>query len=156
MAEKNNEQQIVQHENTLSFDNRVLEKIAYYSVKEIDGILELRGDLTSNIKGFFSNNEDETKGISAEVGKKEVALDLDIIAEYGKNMPSVFQKTKDVLTRNVKNMTGLSVIEVNMKVSDVLTRSEYDKQQNDEKRRLAQEGEIAAQGGQYTNDSRVQ
>lgn len=56
-----------QHENRLTFENRVLEKIANYSVKNIEGILELKGNLTSGVKSFFSSN-DSAKGVSAEVG----------------------------------------------------------------------------------------
>lgn len=157
MAEQNNlEQQQVQHENRLTFEDRVLEKIANYSIQSVDGILELKGDFTSNIKGFFSSAGDETKGVSAEVGRKEVALDLDVIAEYGKNIPTAFQKATEVLTKNIADMTGLKVVEVNMNVNDVMTRGEYERSENEEKRRRAEERIQANRSGEYTDGSRVQ
>ncbi|AMB99616.1 alkaline-shock protein [Aerococcus urinaehominis] len=156
MAENNVQNESVKHENTLSFEDRVLEKIANYTVQNINGILELKGNFTSGIKSFFQSGEDETKGVSAEVGKKEVALDLEVIAEYGRNIPEAFDKAIEAVKKNVKEMTGLEVVEVNMNVNDVMTRAEYDKQQNEDQRKAAEERRRANQNGEYTDGSRVQ
>ncbi len=146
----------VRHTNDLTFEDRVLEKIAFYTVQNIDGILELKGNFTSGIKSFFTSGEDETKGVSAEVGKKEVALDLEVIAEYGKDIPTAFDKVTKAVAENVKQMTGLTVVEVNMNVNDVLTRAEYDRDQNEQKRAEAEQRRRANQGGEYSDGSRVQ
>lgn len=158
MAEqKNVEQQHVQHENRLSFENRVLEKIANYSVQGIEGILELKGGLTSGLKGFFSGTgEDDTKGVNAEVGQKEVALDLEVVGEYGKNIPAAFEKAIKQISDNVQKMTGLKVVEVNMNVNDVVSRAEFERKQHEEERRAAEERRRANQSGEYTDGSRVQ
>lgn len=146
----------VKHTNDLTFENRVLEKIAFYTVQNIEGILELKGNFTSGIMNFFSNGEDETKGVSAEVGKKEVALDLEVIAEYGKDIPAAFDKVTKAVKENVQQMTGLTVVEVNMNVNDVLTRAEYERDQSEQKRAAEQQRRQANQSGQYTDGSRVQ
>lgn len=126
---KNNE---VEHENELTFDQQVLEKIANYALKDIDGILELKGGIGSSIKNFFGQ-KDETKGVSAEVGKKEVALDLEVIAEYGKNIPEAFKTAIDKITKDVQTMTSLKVVEFNMHVDDIMTREEYERRQREKK-----------------------
>lgn len=146
----------VKHTNDLTFEAKVLEKIANYTASNVDGILELKGNFTSGIKDFFTSGEDETKGVSAEVGTKEVALDLEVVAEYGKNIPSAFDKVTKEVTENVKKMTGLTVVEVNMNVNDVLTRSEYDRDQNEKQRAAAEQRRQANQNGQYADGSRVQ
>lgn len=147
----------VQHENRLSFENRVIEKIANYSVSNIEGILELQGNFTSGIKGFFSaTGEDQTKGVSAEVGQKEVALDLEVVGEYGKNIPEAFEKAIEKITENVKQMTGLKVVEVNMNVNDIISRAEFERKQNEEERRAQEERRKSNRNGEYSDGSRVQ
>lgn len=165
-AKKSQEQvanESVDHENQLTFEDRVLEKIANYSVQNIDGILELKGNFTSSFVGFFSDSADDTKGVTAEVGKEEVALDLEVIAEYGKDLKKAFDQTIDVVTRNVKSMTGLKVVEVNMNVNDVITRGEYEREQNEERRKKAEERKRELERvrehndqGKYSDGSRVQ
>lgn len=133
MAEKQTEH--VQHENELTYADKVLAKIAYYAVSNIDGILDLKGGVTSGLKGFFSNSgEDETKGVNAEVGKKEVALDLEVIGEFGKDLVKAFDETVKHVKADVEEMTGLKVVEVNMNVVEVYTRSEYQQKQSDDDR----------------------
>lgn len=146
----------VKHTNDLTFEDRVLEKIAFYTVQNIDGILELKGNFTSGIKSFFTSGEDDTKGVNAEVGKKEVALDLEVIAEYGKDIPAAFDKVTKAVKENVQQITGLTVVEVNMNVNDVLTRAEYERDQNEQKRAAEQQRRQVNQSGQYTDGSRVQ
>lgn len=155
MAEANKEQQTVQHENTLTFENRVLEKIANYSVKNIEGILELKGNITSGVKSLF-NREDATQGVSAEVGKKEVALDIEIVAEYGKNIPHAFDQAIAQITQNVAQMTGLDVVEVNMHVSDIQTRIDYEKSRTEDQPRTEEALSLAYSNGEYLDSSRVQ
>lgn len=146
----------VKHENNLAFEPRVLERIANNSVQDIDGILELKGNFTSGVKSFFSSEDDQTKGVNAEVGSKEVAIDLEVIAEYGKNIPVAFDKTIEKVKANVEKMTGLKVVEVNMNVNDVMTRADYQQQQTEEERKRAEERRRAHQNGEYTDGSRVQ
>ncbi|MDK6805936.1 Asp23/Gls24 family envelope stress response protein [Aerococcus sp. UMB7834] len=145
----------VQHENELTYEDKVIQKIANYAVQNIDGILELKGGMTSGIKGFFSDNgEDETRGVSAEVGKKEVALDLEVIGEFGKDLQKAFKDTIKVVSENVEHMTGLKVVEVNMHVNEVYTKSDYEKNKSDKERE--QEARRRKEASDYSGSSRVQ
>lgn len=47
------------------------------------------------------NSEDVTTGIHTEVGKKQVAVDMDIVAEYGKDIETIYDQMKEVITREV-------------------------------------------------------
>ncbi|MDK6233977.1 Asp23/Gls24 family envelope stress response protein [Aerococcus sanguinicola] len=145
----------VQHENELTYEDKVIQKIANYAVQNIDGILELKGGMTSGIKGFFSDNgEDETRGVSAEVGKKEVALDLEVVGEFGKDLQKAFKDTIKVVSENVEHMTGLKVVEVNMHVNEVYTKSDYEKNKSDKERE--QEARRRKEASDYSGSSRVQ
>ncbi|NEW02013.1 Asp23/Gls24 family envelope stress response protein [Bacillus megaterium] len=114
------------HQNTLTFEDQVIKKIAGIAANEIKGILSMSGGFMSGLTDRFRSTEDITKGINAEVGEKQVALDLKAIVEYGKNVPAIFSETVNNVKKSVHDMTGLEVVEVNMHVEDVMTRSEFE------------------------------
>ncbi|WP_412990456.1 Asp23/Gls24 family envelope stress response protein [Pediococcus siamensis] len=110
----------------LTYDDKVVQKIVGIALEEIDGLLTVDGGFFSNIKEKLVNTDDVHTGINAEVGKKQVALDMDIVAEYGKDIEDIYDQMKTVITREVKEMTHLDVIELNVNVVDVKTREEYE------------------------------
>lgn len=86
----------------------------------------MSGGFMSGLTDRFRSTEDITKGINAEVGEKQVAFDLKVIVEYGKNVPAIFSEIVNNVKKSVHEMTGLEVVEVNMHVEDVMTRSEFE------------------------------
>ena len=54
-------------------------------------------------------------------------VDLDIVAEYGIDISKLYDKIKNVIVRELKNMTELEVIEVNVNVVDVKTKEQHEK-----------------------------
>lgn len=110
----------------LLIEDRVVAKIARIAVDKVDGILEMQGNFADTIGSFFSSdNETSTAGVDVEVGEKEAKVNLDIIIEYGKNATRVFNEVKKVVKTNVKDMTGLDVVTINVNIVDVMTRKEY-------------------------------
>lgn len=73
------------------------------------------------------NTDNVTAGINTEVGKKQVAVDLDVIVEYGKDIEDIYNQIKELISTEVNNMTHLDVIEVNVNVADIKTQEEYQK-----------------------------
>jgi len=110
----------------LTYEDKVVQKIIGIALEEIDGLLTVDGGFFSNVKDKLVNNDDVRAGINTEVGKKQVAVDMDIVAEYGTDIEDIFEQMKKVITREVKEMTHLEVIEVNVNVVDVKTREEYE------------------------------
>lgn len=88
----------------------------------------MKGNIADSIGSFFSGREEQsTAGVSVEVGEKEAKINLDVIIEYGKNATRIFQDIKRAVTNNIKEMTGLDVVTVNVDVVDVMTKQEYEK-----------------------------
>ncbi|WP_214751245.1 Asp23/Gls24 family envelope stress response protein [Exiguobacterium sp. J17977] len=113
-------------QNKLTFEEQVIKKIAGLATSEVQGILSMSGGFMSGLTDRFRSTEDITKGIDAEVGERQVALDLRVIVEYGKNIPGVFNETVTKIKAAMSEMTGLEVVEVNMHVEDVMTKAEFD------------------------------
>lgn len=111
----------------LTFDDKVIKKIAGMATYDVPGVLALSGGFIGNITDMFRGNEDKTKGINAEVGEKQVALDLNVLCEYGKNVPELFDTVIEKISAAMKTMTGLEVVEVNMHVEDVVGHAEFEK-----------------------------
>jgi len=127
-TEKSNIDTVKAPTNSLTFDEKVIKKIAGLAASEIPGILAMSGNFITGITDMLRSSEDPTKGITVEVGKKQVAIDMKIICEYGRNIPHVFQSIVDKVSEVVKEMTGLDVVEVNVHVYDVLTKEEFERQ----------------------------
>lgn len=110
----------------LVFEDKVIQKIIGIALDEIDGLLTIDGGFFSNIAGKLVNTDNTTSGVDVEVGKKQVAVDLSIVAEYGKDVTTIYDKIKEVISKEIKKMTGLDVIEVNVDVVDVKTKEKHE------------------------------
>ncbi|KAF0334940.1 Asp23/Gls24 family envelope stress response protein [Pediococcus acidilactici] len=117
-------------QTSLSFDEGVIEKIAGLASRKVDGILSFDGGFFDNITDKIRNKVDPTQGIKAEVGEKQVSLEMNAKVEYGYDIRGIFTQVCDVISEEVERLTGLKVIELNFHVSDVLSKKEWKEQNN--------------------------
>lgn len=109
----------------LVINENVVEKISSLAAQKIDGIIDMKGNVLSRIQEGLGG-ADKTKGVDADIVDDAGAkLDLDVILEYGKSAPQVFDEIKKVVGDDLKDMTGLEVIEMTVNVVDVMTPDEY-------------------------------
>lgn len=108
-----------QHKSKLTFDEQVISKIVMMSIKDIDGVTTVK----SGGGTFFGRGGNV--GINVEVGETEVAVDLRLILEFGKNAKEIYEELKSSIEEHVLNTTGLKVVEVNAKIEDVLNADEF-------------------------------
>jgi len=106
----------------------VVSKIAGIAAREIHGVHNLGGGasravgaLRERIPGATTNH---SQGISVEVGEKQAAVDITLIAEYGVAIADLVAGVRRNVITAVERMTGLDVTEVNIEVSDVFIPSE--------------------------------
>ncbi len=91
--------------------------------------LELTAGFIANVKNKLVNSSNPTEGVEVEVGKEQVAVDLDIITEFGKDARTIYQKIQELVKTKIMEMTGLELIELNVKVVDIQTAREFNKNQ---------------------------
>lgn len=119
----------------LRFSSEVIETIAGISASEIDGIVGMSGGV---VEGFAEKlgRKNLAKGVSVEVGEEEVAVDLKVIVEYGRNVPEIYQQVVEAVENSIYHMTGLKVVEVNMYVEGVTINTEANEQESDDVRTI--------------------
>ena len=114
-------------EDSLTFSNGVIEKIVAISVRDVPGVLGMKGGFINRVQETFGQ-PDPTKGVSVEVmPDNSVRVNISVLIEYGAYAPQVFEDVKKVVVKQVGGMTGLEVGGVNLRIEDVLTPEEYER-----------------------------
>lgn len=111
--------------DSLVFNDSVVEKIVSLAAREIKGVLDLKGGILSGITESFGSSDD-TKGVDATIDNKDVVLDVKMILEFGQSAPRIFEELKQYAEKQLKLMTGLNLVELNLEVVDVLTRKDFE------------------------------
>lgn len=110
-------------ESQLSFNEQVIEKIATIALRDVEGVLAATGS-----GGFF--NLKNSKGVEIQIQEDEsVVVNLEVILEYGRSAPEVFKQLKEKIGSSIRDMTGLSVQAINVRVINVLTPEEFNGKQ---------------------------
>ena len=152
MVQENTKTETTEVKGNLAYEDKVIQKIVGLALESVNGLLAVDGGFFSNLTGKLVNTEDVTAGVGVEVGKKQVAVDLKVVTEYKKNVPDIYQKIKEVIRKEVSDMTDLEVVEVNVTVVDIKTKE----QQKDDEKSLQDRVVGAAQTtGKFTSDQVV-
>lgn len=98
--------------------NEVIEIIAGLATIEVRGVAGMSGGVAGGIAELLGR-KNLAKGVKVEVGQKQCAVDVSIVAEYGAKIPEVAGEIQDNVKRAIESMTGLEVVEVNVHVLGV-------------------------------------
>lgn len=110
----------------LTYEDKVIQKIIGLSLENVPGLLDIDGGFFSKLTGKLINTDNVASGINVEVGKEQVAVDLNVIVEYQKNVPELYKKIKEVVVSEISKMTDLEVVEVNVDVVDIKTKEQHE------------------------------
>lgn len=128
-------------EDSLTFSNGVIEKIVAISVRDVPGVLGMKGGFLNRVQETFGAS-DPTKGVSVEVmPDNSVRVNIAVLIEYGAYAPQVFEDVKKVVVKQVVGMTGLEVGGVNLRIEDVLSPEEFERMKRDEDETQRSDGE---------------
>ncbi|MER6328399.1 Asp23/Gls24 family envelope stress response protein [Streptomyces sp. NPDC001034] len=101
----------------------VVEKIAGLAARDVIGVHAMGGGFARTLGAVRDRvpggSKSVTRGVKAEVGEVQTALDLEIVVDYGVSISDVARAVRENVVAAVERMTGLEVVEVNIAVSDV-------------------------------------
>ncbi|RAV19924.1 Asp23/Gls24 family envelope stress response protein [Paenibacillus contaminans] len=101
----------------------VVATIAGLAALDTPGIAGMSGGISEGLAKRLSGKNVQ-KGVSVEVGQLEAAIDLRVIVDYGSPIQDVCQALQLNVREAIENMTGLNVVEVNVKVEGVAFKEE--------------------------------
>lgn len=110
----------------LTYEDKVIQKIIGLSLEKVDGLLAVDGGFFSNLADKIVNTDNVANGVNVEVGKEQVAVDLNVVVEYQKNVPDLYKHIKEVVAEQVSKITDLEVVEVNVNVVDIKTKEQHE------------------------------
>lgn len=113
----------IMQSGTVRISDDVVATIAGLAAMETPGIAAMSGGISEGWAKRLSG-KNVHKGITVEVGQVEAAIDLRVIVQYGMNIQEVCRELQRNVREAVANMTGLDVVEVNVKVEGVAFKDE--------------------------------
>ncbi|WP_211278968.1 Asp23/Gls24 family envelope stress response protein [Streptomyces longwoodensis] len=101
----------------------VVEKIAGLAARDVVGVHAMGSGISRTFGAVRDRvpggSKSAARGVKAEVGEVQTALDLEIVVDYGVAIADVAGDVRENVIAAVERMTGLEVVEVNIAVSDV-------------------------------------
>ncbi|MFD6093294.1 Asp23/Gls24 family envelope stress response protein [Oerskovia sp. NPDC060338] len=111
-----------EHGSTTIAD-QVVAKIAGIATRNVKGVYAVGGGAArafGAIREYIpGSGSDTTSGVHVEVGERQAAVDLDLVADYGVSIADLAQAVRRSVITSIERMTGLEVTEVNIDVNDV-------------------------------------
>ena len=98
--------------------DEVVAIIAGLAATEVDGVDSMAGHITNELVGKLGM-KNLSKGVKVDVTEDHVSVDLSLNLTYGYNIPEVSEAVQDRVKSAIENMTGLSVLDINIKIAGV-------------------------------------
>ncbi|ATO42921.1 Asp23/Gls24 family envelope stress response protein [Loigolactobacillus coryniformis] len=127
---KNNAPQAIESE--LNYNEDVIAKIVGRTMTTIPGVLTVEGNVIENLADRFRDNDDPTKGVKVDLDDdaQTATLELSATLEYGRNAPKIFDEAVNKVQAEVTRMTDVKLTSFKMTVTDMLTKEEWQAQQD--------------------------
>ena len=120
-----NNAELAEERGTTTISDEVVEKIAGFAAREVEGIYDLGGDVArvfASVKeriGLGEASEQSDRGVTVRLEGKSAAIKIVIVIEYGYVVYSVTEKVRTKVIASVENLLGLEVTAVDIVVDDV-------------------------------------
>ena len=103
---------------TVKIADDVVAVIAGLAAPEVKGVAAMAGNISNELMSKMGVKR-LSKGVKVEVIGKSVKADINLIVEYGYNIPAISQKVQEKVKSTIENMTGLEVTDVNIRIAGV-------------------------------------
>ena len=110
-------------QGTIKISEDVVTTIAGLAAAEVSGVAGMSGGITGELVEKLGR-KNISKGIKAVMGENEVTIDINAIVEYGVNIHEVAVELQNSIRNAIENMTGLSVVNVNVNIQGLSFGSE--------------------------------
>jgi uncharacterized alkaline shock family protein YloU len=129
---------LVSPQGKTTIADSVVEKVAGLAAREVAGVYELGGGAARAIGALrdrlpTGGGKPASQGIRVDVGERQAAVDIDLVAEYGVSILDLAGAVRRNVISSVERITGLEVTEVNIAVGDIHLEGESE-QDEDERR----------------------
>ncbi|NLZ55026.1 MAG: Asp23/Gls24 family envelope stress response protein [Thermoanaerobacteraceae bacterium] len=104
--------------SSIKIADDVVGVIAGLAATEVEGVAGMSGGIVGGIAEILGR-KNLSKGVKVEVIEKEAKVDLYMIINYGVRIPDVAWNVQENVKKAIENMTGLSVMEVNIHIQGV-------------------------------------
>lgn len=98
--------------------DEVVAIIAGLAATEVDGVDSMAGNITNELVGKLGM-KNLSKGVKVEVTEEQVSVNMALNLKYGYSIPDVCEKVQEKVKNAIENMTGLTVLDVNIKIAGV-------------------------------------
>ena len=98
--------------------DEVVAIIAGLAATEVDGVDSMAGNITNELVGKLGM-KNLSKGVMVEVTEEHVSVNMALNLKYGYSIPDVCEKVQEKVKNAIENMTGLTVLDVNIKIAGV-------------------------------------
>ena len=100
----------------------VVAAIASLAAQEVEGVGKMTDGIGKTLMNYVGMKNVD-KGVRVDVAEGIVRVDLAINVKYGHNIPEVSKKVQEKVKGAIETMTGLSVADVNIRVTGVAQMS---------------------------------
>lgn len=98
--------------------DEVVAIIAGLASTEVEGVASMAGNITNELVSRLGM-KNLSKGVKVEVTEEHVSVELSLNIQYGYNIPQVSAQVQEKVKTAIENMTGLTVLDVNIKIAGV-------------------------------------
>ena len=98
--------------------DEVVAIIAGLAATEVEGVDSMAGNITNELVGKLGM-KNLSKGVKVDVTEEHVSVGLSLNLKYGYNIPDVSERVQDRVKSAIENMTGLTVLDVNIRIAGV-------------------------------------
>ncbi len=109
---------------TVKISEDVVGVIAGIAASEIEGVTGLNTATSGGITQVFTGKRNVNKGVKITINEGHAVIDMMLSTEYGYNIPDVVKKVQENVKETVESITGLTVDEINIFVTNITLKKQ--------------------------------